>query len=104
MFAPLAEVGPGTCAARLREGQADILRFMGDTRVPFTNNDAERPLRPAKLHDKISGTFRSPDRAEALATIRSYIQTAAKRDKSLLHVLIDIFTTGAWLPPDPAPT
>ena len=76
----------------------------GDTRVPLTSNDAERPLRPARLHDKISGTFRSSDHAEALATTRSYIQAAAKHDKSLLHALIDPFTTGAWLPPDPAPT
>jgi len=91
-------------AVRFRDGEADILRFMGDTRVPFTNNDAERPLRPAKLHDKISGTFRNSAHAEAFATIRSYIQTAAEHDKNLLHALIDLFTTGAWLPPDPAPT
>ncbi len=91
-------------AARFRDGEADILRFMSDTRVPFTNNDAERPLRPAKLHDKISGTFRNSAHAEAFATIRSYIQTAAKHDKNLLDVLVNLFTTGAWLPPDPAPT
>lgn len=91
-------------AVRFRDGEADILRFMGDTRIPFTNNDAERPLRPAKLHDKISGTFRNSTHAEAFATVRSYIQTAAKHDKNLLEVLVDLFTSGAWMPPDPAPT
>ena len=90
-------------AVRFRDGEADILRFLTDTRVPFSNNDAERPLRPAKLHDKISGTFRSPTHAQAFATIRSYIQTAAKHDENLLGVLTQLFTTGAWLPPDPGP-
>ena len=90
-------------AVRFRDGQADVLRFLTDTRISPTNNDAERPLRPAKLHDKISGTFRSPAHAKAFATIRSYIQTAAKHDENLLGVLTQLFTTGAWLPPDPTP-
>jgi len=90
-------------AVRFRDSEPDILRFLEDTRSSFTNNDAERPLRPAKLHDKISGTFRSPTHAQAFATIRSYIQTAAKHDKNILSVLADLFTTGAWLPPDPTP-
>lgn len=55
------------------------------------------------MHDKISGTFRSPIHAEAFATVRSYIQTAAKHDKNILGVLAELFTTGAWLPPDPTP-
>jgi Transposase IS66 family len=38
-------------ATRFREDEADILRFLTDTRIGFTNNDAERPFRPAKLHD-----------------------------------------------------
>jgi len=90
-------------AVRFRDDEADILRFLTDVRVPFTNNDAERPLRPAKLHDKISGTFRSPTHAQAFATIRSYIQTAAKHNRNLLGVLTQLFTTSAWLPPDPTP-
>ena len=38
-------------AVRLRDDHADMLRFLTDTRIPFSNNAAERPLRPAKLHD-----------------------------------------------------
>ena len=44
-------------AVRFRDGQADVLRFLTDTRISPTNNDAERPLRPAKLHDKIGSPF-----------------------------------------------
>jgi transposase len=90
-------------AVRMRDGEADILRFLTDTRVPTTNNDAERPLRPAKLHDKISGTFRSENHAKAFATIRSYLGTVAKHDKNLYQALIELFTTGPWLPPEATP-
>ncbi|MGI8683851.1 MAG: IS66 family transposase, partial [Acidimicrobiales bacterium] len=41
-----------------------ILRYMYDLDVAFTNNQAERDLRPTKLHRKISGCFRSDHGAE----------------------------------------
>jgi transposase len=90
-------------AVRMRDGEADILRFLIDTRVGFTNNNAERPLRPAKLHDKISGTFRGIKHVKAFATIRSYLDTAAKNDKNRYEALLELFSTGAWLPPEAAP-
>jgi transposase len=85
-------------ATRMRDHADDVLRLLDDTAVPFTNNTAERALRPAKLHDKISGSFRSDDGAEAFATIRSYLQTAALNGKNRLDVLHQLFTTGPWLP------
>jgi transposase len=90
-------------AIRMRDDEADILRFLIDTRVGFTNNDAERPLRPAKLHDKISGTFRSTNHLKAFATIRSYLDTAGKNNKNRYQALLELFSTGAWLPPEAAP-
>ncbi len=63
-----------------------------------TNNTAERALRPTKLHDKISGTFRSDDGATAFATIRSYLQTVALNGHNRLEALNQLFTTGPWLP------
>jgi transposase len=56
-----------------------------------------------KLHDKISGPFRSLVGAEAFAAGRSYLQTAAKHGENLLGVLRQLFTTGPWLPADAAP-
>ena len=90
-------------AVRFRDGEADILRFLTDTAIPFTNNNAERPLRPAKLHDKISGSFRNPDNAGSYATILSYLGTAAKHGRNLHDTLVELFTTGPWLPPDAIP-
>jgi transposase len=85
-------------ATRMRAHADDVLRLLDDTAVPFTNNTAERALRPTKLHDKISGTFRSDDGAQAFATIRSYLQTAALNGNNRLDVLHQLFTTGPWLP------
>jgi transposase len=46
---------------RLSTHKQDVLRFLVDPRVPFTNNLAERDGRMMKLRQKISGGFRSED-------------------------------------------
>ena len=81
--------------------RADVLRFLTDTRIPFTNNDSERALRMVKLQQKISGTFQSDQGATSFAHIRSYLQTAAKHDQNLLGALTQLYTTGPWLPAGP---
>ncbi len=53
--------------------RTSILRYMYDLDVSFTNNQAERDLRPTKLHRKISGCFRSHHGAERFAHLRSYL-------------------------------
>lgn len=86
-------------AARMRDRKADVLRMLADTQAPWSNNQAERDLRMVKIQQKVSGTFRSTAGAEAFAACRSYIQTAAKHGKNLLDALVELFTTGPWLPP-----
>jgi transposase len=86
----------------MRNDADQVLRLLDDTRVSFDNNTAERALRMVKLHDKISGCFHSLTGAQAFATTRSYLQTAANHDENLLDVLQQLFTTGPWLPPHPA--
>jgi transposase len=89
-------------ARRLRDDSDQVLRLLDDTRIPADNNTAERALRMVKLHDKISGTFRSDSGAAAFATIRSYIQTVALNGHNRLDALHQLFTTGPWLPPTTA--
>ncbi|MGH3861109.1 IS66 family transposase [Actinokineospora sp.] len=86
-------------ATRMRAQADQILRTLDDTAVPTDNNTAERSLRMVKLHDKISGAFRSDAGAQAFATIRSYLQTAALNGINRLWALHQIYTTGPWLPP-----
>lgn len=86
-------------AARMLRHEEQVLRLLDDTQVPFTNNEAERSLRMAKLHDKISGHFRSEAHAKAFLTVRSYLQTGAKHGHNALQLLTDLWTLkGAWLP------
>ena len=60
-------------ATRMRDREADYLRFARDLRVPFTNNPAEQAIRMSKLRIKISGCMRSMAGAEEFCAIRSYL-------------------------------
>jgi transposase len=64
---------------RLTQRRDDVLRFLTDPRVPFTNNRAEQAARMMKLRQKISGGFRAEQGACDFAVIRSVIATAKKQ-------------------------
>ena len=73
---------------RLKHYGCDVLRFLFEPHVPFTNNQAERDLRMMKCKQKISGGFRSFDSAVNFTKIRSVFSTARKQNLNLLDVLI----------------
>jgi transposase len=72
---------------RLDTRRTDVLRFLSDPTVPFTNNLAERDGRMMKLRQKISGGFRSMVGAEDFSVIRSLISTARKQGWDILRTL-----------------
>jgi transposase len=72
---------------RLQARRDDVLRFLTDPRVPFTNNLAEQAGRMMKLRQKISGGFRSEQGANDFAEIRSLIGTAKKQGWNVLDTL-----------------
>jgi transposase len=72
---------------RLAGREADILRFAVDFRVPFDNNQAERDLRMVKVHQKVSGCFRTPAGAASFCRLRGYLSTVAKQGLNLLDAL-----------------
>jgi transposase len=72
---------------RLSTRKQDVLRFLTDPSVPFTNNLAEQDGRMMKLKQKISGDFRSNDGATDFAVIRSVLSTARKQGWNMLQTL-----------------
>jgi hypothetical protein len=69
-----------------------VLPFLDDLAIPFDNNQAERDLGGLKLHQKVSGCFRSDPGADAFACLRSYLATLRKRGQALLAALETDFT------------
>lgn len=69
---------------RLRDRHAEVLRFMTDFSVPFTNNQSEQDIRMTKVKLKISGCFRSFSGARVFCRVRSYFSTMQKQGYNLL--------------------
>ncbi len=83
---------------RLLNYKQDVLRFLNDPAVPFTNNDAERDLRMAKCKQKISGGFRSTQGANQFARIRGFISTARKQGWNIMQSIQAVFTGNIPVP------
>lgn len=93
-----------TLAKRFRNHEDMILRFVVDLAVPFTNNQSERDVRPAKIQQRTSGgCWRTLTGVAEFAVVQSYLSTATKWGLDSFHVLTQLFTTGAWLPPAATP-
>jgi transposase len=77
---------------RLRTFQDQVLRFMTDPIVPFTNNQGENDLRMTKVQQKISGCFRSFEGAQIFCRVRSYLLTCQKHGILPSEALRILFT------------
>ena len=84
---------------RLRNRDHQVLLFARDLTVPFTNNQAERDIRPTKTQMKISGCHRSATTANAWLRVRAYISTVRKHGDSVLDALRNAITGDPWKPP-----
>jgi transposase len=86
----------------LRHREADVLRFLTDTAIPPTSNQAERDLRPSKTQQKISGRLRSEKTTRDRYAIRGYCSTAAKHGHQIFTAIRDALAGNPWIPPIPA--
>jgi len=94
-----------TLIRRFRRYQDMILRFATDLSVNWTNNQAERDVRPVKIQQRTSGgAWRTLQGLTEFAVVHSYLATAHKWGKDKYQVLTELFTTGPWLPPALAPS
>jgi len=88
-----------TLARRFEDHREVILRFTTDLAVPFTNNQSERDIRPAKVQQRSSGgCWRTLQGLADFAIVQSYLSTAAKWGIGRYDALKRLFTTGAWIP------
>ena len=76
---------------RLRDYEDDVLRFLDNRIVPFTNNLGENDIRMTKVQQKISGCFRSMDGAKIFCRVRSYLSTCRKHDVNTSKALDLLF-------------
>ena len=88
----------------LKHRQADVLRFLTDTAIPPTSNQAERDLRPSKTQQKISGRLRSETTTRHRYAIRGYASTARKHGIDVFTAIKDALAGNPWIPPVPAIT
>jgi transposase len=83
-----------------------ILRFATRPDLDiFSNNEAERTIRPVKVQQRSSGgCWRTLEGLAEFALIHSYLSTAVKWGISKLDALRDLFNGNAWIPPSLEPT
>ena len=85
----------------LRYREADVLRFLTDTAIPPTSNQAERDLRPSKTQQKTSGRLRSEKTTRDRYAIRGYASTAARHGIAVFTAIRDALAGNPWIPPIP---
>ena len=75
---------------RLQRYEEAVLRFAREALVPFTNNQAERDLRGAKVKQKVSGGFRAASGAASYSRIQSFILTLRKLNRQVYEELVSV--------------
>src|SRR3990167_6324704 len=76
---------------RLINREEEVLRFMENKAVPFTNNQGENDLLMTKVQQKISGCFRSYEGALIFCRIRAYLMTCRKHGVTATEALKTLF-------------
>jgi transposase len=82
---------------RLQKFKSAVLAFAFNAEVPFTNNQAERDIRPVKVKQKISGCFRTFKGAEHYARIAGFISTTRKHKLNVFKELCNVFNGYSFL-------
>lgn len=82
---------------RLIKYQEAVLAFAFHEDVPFTNNQAERDLRPAKVKQKVATGFRTLEGAQYYARLQAFLSTIRKKRIPVLHELARVFQKQQYL-------
>jgi transposase len=78
---------------RLVQYSDAVLAFAEFEAVPFSNNQAERDIRPVKTKQKVAGCFRTAQGADRYARIQGFISTCRKHQLNVFNELRAVCTT-----------
>jgi len=88
-----------TLANRFETRREMIIRFTTNLQVSFTNNVAERAVRPVQVQQRSSGgCWRTLEALADFAVVQSYLSTAGHWGISRFEALYCVFTAGPWIP------
>ena len=82
---------------RLKRYQDGVLAFAFEPDIPFTNNQAERDIRPIKVKQKITGGFRTFYGAQHYARFQAVISTLRKQSINVFDALRSVFNNSQIL-------
>jgi transposase len=77
---------------RLVKHKSAVLAFAQHAEVPFTNNQAERDIRPTKTKQKVSNCFRTGQGAKSYARLQGFISTVRKQGQNVFDMLKQSFS------------
>jgi len=92
---PLSQPEAVKLQRRYHKHRQHLFVFLYRTDVPPTNNVSERALRPAVVHRKVTGGFRSEWGAKTYAALASVIDTAALKGVSAFAAIQPLMGTPA---------
>jgi transposase len=92
---PLSQPEAVKLQRRYLKHRQSLFVFLDRTDVPPTNNVSERALRPAVVHRKVTGGFRSEWGARTYAALASVIDTAALKGVSAFAAIQPLMGTPA---------
>jgi transposase len=84
---------------RMQKHREEVLAFLWDPRVPFSNNQAEQDIRMIKVQQKISGAFRTRQGARQFCRIRSYLSTLRKQGQDIFQAIGSALAGNPFIPP-----
>jgi transposase len=79
---------------RLQKHTEAVLAFVVKKNVPFTNNQAERDIRPTKTKMKVSGCFRTIEGANIYARVQGFVSSVRKLQFNPFNELYTVLSGG----------
>ncbi len=94
----------GRISRNLLKRMPHLFEFVRDARIPWHNNAGERAIRSICVKRKMSGGMRSADGARTYARLKSVHETAKRKGKDFLRMVIEALTRTLGNQPSGSPS